>query len=104
MGAKELPATEGARKYKKLLSLLAVLSIGSIAISMNSLIGHLVDLSLEPTRRTWISVAVNLALILGGGGILWIARRGGRHNLAPPEWAVLALVLLSWVVIFLQNA
>ena len=104
MGAKQLPPTEGARKYKKLLGLLAVFAIALMAISVNDLIAHLVDMSIEPTRRTWIGVAVNLAFVVCGGGTFWIAYRARRHNLAPPTWAVLSLVLLSWVVIFLQRA
>jgi hypothetical protein len=103
MSPRQLPPTRGAERFKKLLAVLAVASIAFMTLAVNRLVSELIDLSLQPTREGWIDAAMDVAQIAGAGVILWIAYRGRRHNLAPPEWAMLAVVLLSWAAILLPK-
>jgi hypothetical protein len=102
-GTNEMPPTSGAEKYKTLLGVIGVVAIAVIALSSQALISRMVDLSLEPTRRGWVSLGGNVITILIGAILLWAAYRGRRRNLMPPAWAMLAVVLLSWAGIILHR-
>jgi len=103
MVARQMPATAGARKFKKLAGGIGIAAIVSITLAVNSLVSHLANVAVEPSRREWISVGVNSTQIIGGAAVLWVVYRARRHNLAPPVWALAAVVLLSWAAILLPR-
>lgn len=72
-------------------------------MTATSLISHLVDLSIAPTRQGWISVAVRMTNLAVGAGVLWLVYLGRHRNLAPPGRAAFGVALLSWVALLLQR-
>lgn len=101
MTANEMPSTRGARQYKKLLSAVRIGAIIGGTIAALGLLDTILDSSFSPPATVWRKVAFNTTLLVGWAMIAWIAYRGTRRNLAPPEWVVLGIVALVWVAILL---
>lgn len=83
---RELPPTAGGRRYKKLLSFIWIAAIAGITLSARTMLYAILDAPFVPAGRLWRTVAKPALFICGGGIMLWIAYRGTRRNLAPPEW------------------
>ena len=90
-----MPATDGARKYKKLLGVLAVFSLIGIALAVRAIIGTAVDWRVGDISDPWRGWAENLLHIAMGIAIIWIAYRALRHDRAPTTLAIAIVVLLS---------
>jgi hypothetical protein len=103
MAAQEIPPTKGGRRYRKMLSVLWITSIGSITFTLRSFANDLMDAGLNPLRLEWKASAVNGLMLACGGMICWLSYRGSRHNLMPPEWATAIGVGLVWVLLLLNR-
>jgi len=96
-----MPPTRGVQRYQKLLGVVSVGSIVGITLSVSAILGILFDGPFVESARAWKELVKNGVMLCGWCIIAWIAHRGRRHNLAPPEWLVLGVALLVWVVILL---
>jgi uncharacterized membrane protein YcjF (UPF0283 family) len=101
MAVHEMPPTRGARQYKKLLGAAWIGAIIGGTIAALGLLDTVLDSSFSPPATVWRKGALNTTLLVGWAIIAWIAYRGTRRNLAPPEWVVLGVVVLVWVAILL---
>lgn len=98
-----LPHTRGARFYRKLLTVLWVASITGITLTLNDLAGKLMDVGLEPARLEARMLAFNMVILANWAVICWTSYRGSRRNLAPPQWAYVAVVVGMWAAIILNR-
>lgn len=101
MKAREMPPTRGAELYKKLLGVLWIGAIVGIALTANSLLSTIIDAPFNPPELVRRRSAKYVVVLCGWGIAVWIAHRGTRRNLAPPEWSLIALVLLAWAALLL---
>lgn len=96
-----MPPTVGARRYKKILSAVWVAAIVGITLSSTALVDAFTDAPFVWTERLRNRVAKQTLMLCGWAIMGWIAHRGTRRNLAPPEWLILVLVLLVSVGVLL---
>lgn len=101
MKAREMPPTRGAELYKKLLGILWIGAIVGITLTANSLLGTIIDAPFNPPELVRRRSAKYVLILCGWGIAVWIAHRGTRRNLAPPEWSLVVLVLLAWAALLL---
>jgi hypothetical protein len=101
--AQEMPPTKGARRYRKLLSILWIASIGGITLTLSRLVDNLMDAGLNPVRLDWKVAAVNGLVLAAWGMVCWLSYRGSRHNLMPPTWATGIAVGLGWAAMLLYR-
>jgi hypothetical protein len=104
MSFRELPDTPRGRAFRKILSVLYVLSIAGVTLTLRSVLSRLMEVGFDAGRLQAVFLLFNSVLLVGWGLILWTARRGSRDNLAPPSWVPAAVVLLSWAAILLNRA
>lgn len=101
MTAREMPPTRGAELYKKLLGILWIGAIVGITLTANSLLGTIIDAPFNPPELVRRRSAKYMILLFGWCIAIWIAHRGTRRNIAPPEWSLITLVLLAWAALLL---
>ena len=103
MAAREMPATKGARRYRKLLGILWIASISGITLTLSRLADNLMDAGLNPLRLEWTPAAVNGLVLVAWAMMCWLSYRGSRHNLAPPTWAIGVAVGIGWAAMLLYR-
>lgn len=96
-----MPPSTGARRYKQILAIVWIGAIIGTTLSVSAMIDAITDAPFVAAEQVRTRVAKQAVLLCGWAIMAWIAHRGTRHNLAPPEWLVLVLVLLIWVGILL---
>jgi hypothetical protein len=101
MEAREMPPTRGAQRYKKLLAIGWVGAIVGITLTASSLLDTIIDAPFNPPELVRRRSAKYVLVLCGWGIVAWIAHRGTRRNLAPPEWLLAVLVLLIWAALLL---
>src|SRR4051794_8359253 len=104
MSVRELPDTRRGRTFRKLLSIVYVLSIAGITLTLRSAVARLMAVGFEPGKMSAGFVLLNAVLLAGWSLTCWTARRGSRDNRAPPSWVVAAVVILSWAAILVNRA
>lgn len=94
MAVKELPPTRGAKRYKKLLTVVWIGGTAGITLAASSLLETIIEAPFNPPEMVWRRSTRNVIMIVGWSIMMWIAHRATRHNQAPPEWLVFGLTLL----------
>lgn len=103
MKTEQLPDSRRGRTFRKLLGVLYVGSIVGITLTLRELVARLLDAGIDHGRLQVSFLALQAVLLAGWGLICWTAYRGSRHRLAPPAWAYVAVVALSWAAILLNR-
>jgi hypothetical protein len=96
-----MPPTRGAQRYKKLLGIVWIGAIVGITLTASSLLETIIDAPFNPPELVRRRSAKYVLVLCGWGIAAWIAHRGTRRNLAPPEWVLAVIVLLMWAALLL---
>ncbi len=98
---REMPATRGAERFKKLLGILWIASIIGLTLSVSGLFETLLEATYDPAYVLRRRVLKYTLMICESCIIAWISYRGTRRNIAPSEWLILLVSVIACAVAFI---
>jgi len=103
MSIQQIPQTPRARLYCKILGVVWVMSISAMTLIVSSIASDLLDVGFHPMRLDARAATVNVLQLLGVALMWWMSARGSRRNLMPPQWAMLATVIVMWAALLVNR-
>jgi hypothetical protein len=99
---REIPATSKGRAFRRLAWVIGIASIVGIADQLRGLFWF--ALAGIPEGGGPMYAARRIIILAGWILLCWLAVLAVRKNTVPPTWALLAIPVLIWTVLFLPTS